>query len=456
VSYKKEVHGNYNLLRYSTKKNQTEEVIAMHGKDYNKQIANRQRIKRTTLVIGMDIGNEFNAMCLMNKEGEVLGKYPRIYNSRKGFNYFSKIIETMEKKKGFKDVLIGMEPTGHYWRKVAYFAKDSGYEVRFVRTTALRHQRELDESSSAKSDARDAVTIANITREGKYIDTAIEDGVFRQLRGLAHVRERIQRYNTGSKHALQAVLDDHFPELNGIFWSMEAKGLWAVLENCPFPENVIELGVKRLSELIAKSSRRKVSAEKKAAEIYQAAKETVGLKQIGVADRYRVETYLEEVKRSEAKLKDIEKEMGKLLEEVPYAKNLLSIPGVGVLSCAVFLGELGDPSNFKHPKQIIKYAGYDPQENDSGQTIGRKRISKKGRWMLRKYLYFMSMSAIYRSKFFRDYYERKLKGSNRFGQPLKKKEAICAVAIKLIKVIFALLRDNRMFTAEAPELALAA
>ncbi len=127
----------------------------MHGKDYNKHIANRQRIKRTTLVIGMDIGNEFNAMCLMNKEGEVLGKYPRIYNSRKGFDFFLKIIEAMKKKKGLKDVLIGMEPTGHYWRKIAYYAKDSGYEVRFVRTTALRHQRELDESSSAKSDVRE-------------------------------------------------------------------------------------------------------------------------------------------------------------------------------------------------------------------------------------------------------------------------------------------------------------
>jgi transposase len=122
----------------------------------------------------------------------------------------------------------------------------------------------------------------------------------------------------------------------------------------------------------------------------------------------------------------------------------------------VFLGELRDPSNFNNPKQIIKYAGYDPQENDSGQSIGGKRISKKGRWMLRKYLYFMSMRAIYRSKFFTKYYERKLKSNNRFGRPLRKTEAICAVAIKLIKVIFALLRDERMFTAKAPELALAA
>jgi transposase len=50
------------------------------------------------------------------------------------------------------DVLIGMELTGHYWRKIAFFAKGKGYEVRFVRTTAVKHQRELDESSSARSE----------------------------------------------------------------------------------------------------------------------------------------------------------------------------------------------------------------------------------------------------------------------------------------------------------------
>ena len=51
-----------------------------------------------------------------------LGRYPKIYNSRKGFDYFHGIVESMKKKYGFTDVLIGMEPTGHYWRKIAYFA----------------------------------------------------------------------------------------------------------------------------------------------------------------------------------------------------------------------------------------------------------------------------------------------------------------------------------------------
>jgi hypothetical protein len=119
----------------------------------------------------MDIGSEFNAACLMDKEGNVFGRYPKIYNSRKGFDYFHTMVEQTKRKHKLTHVFIGMEPTGHYWRKIAFFAKEKGYEVRFVRTTAVKHQRELDESSSAKSDIKDAFTIGNITREGKYIDT---------------------------------------------------------------------------------------------------------------------------------------------------------------------------------------------------------------------------------------------------------------------------------------------
>ena len=49
--------------------------------------------------------------------------------------------------------------------------------------------------------------------------------------------------------------------------------------------------------------------------------------------------------------------------------------------------------------------------------------------------------------FFKRYYEHKKKGCDR---PLKKKEALCAVILKLIRVIFALIRDKRKFTEELP------
>jgi len=417
----------------------------MSVRDYNKQVVRRQRIGSTTLVVGVDIGSAFNAVGFMNKEGKVLGSYPKMPNSREGFEEFVKRTEELKAKHGLRDVIIGLEPTGHYWRKFAYFAKEKGYEVRFVRTTALKHHRELDESSSAKSDKRDALTLTNITREGKYIDTVIEDGRMRHLRILVKVREKIQKRNVSAKNSLHAALDDYFPELKRIFWSMQSRGLWALLERCPFPEDVVTFRVSALKEMIGRASRRRAEASRKATALYQAAKESIGLRQIGSADRYRLRMCLEEVKRTELTIKDIEREIKRMLKNIPQAEYLLSIPGIGPISAAVFLGELGNPSYFPGARQIVKYAGYDPQESDSGYRVSRKFISKKGRWLMRKHLFLMSMRVVVLSRYFQEYYQRKLQTKNRFGQLPRKKEVLCAVAIKLIKVIFALLRDQRNF-----------
>lgn len=417
----------------------------MHTKQYSRQVQKRKKIGNRTLVIGMDIGSAFNAACFMDKEGNVLGRYPKIYNSRKGFDFFHTMVEQTKRKHKLTRVFIGMEPTGHYWRKIAFFAKEKGYEVRFVRTTAVRHQRELDESSSAKSDIKDAFTIGNIAREGKYIDTVIEESVFRNLRTLAHVREKTLRAYVSSTHLLEAVLDDYFPELKNIFWSTKAKGLMALLANYPFPEDVRTAGLPAVTALLETTNKRKRQAREKAKEIYQAAAESVGLKTIGIADRVRLVTALEGVTRSRSRINEIEHELKELLKEIPLAVYIQSLPGIGLVSCGIFLGELGNPDYFKGPRQIIKYAGYDPKEDESGLRVGRKVISKKGRWLLRKVLFFMALGVVQWSSFFKGYYEHKKQGLN---HPLKKKEALCAVVLKLIRVIFALMRDRRMFTEE--------
>ncbi len=60
-------------------KNLTEkEVIAMSRKHFNKHLAKRQSIKEATLLVGIDTGCNFNAIVLMNKEGEILGRFPTI------------------------------------------------------------------------------------------------------------------------------------------------------------------------------------------------------------------------------------------------------------------------------------------------------------------------------------------------------------------------------------------
>ena len=58
----------------------------MSERDYSKQVAKRQRIRSTTLVVGVDVGKAYNAVGFMNKEGKVLGSCAKGYNRVRGLS----------------------------------------------------------------------------------------------------------------------------------------------------------------------------------------------------------------------------------------------------------------------------------------------------------------------------------------------------------------------------------
>ena len=237
---------------------------------------------------------------------------------------------------------------------------------------------------------------------------------------------------------------------------LPSRVMLAILDRCPFPVDIQNFGKKRLLELISKSSRSKKIGESKSRKIYAAAQESVGLKRVGSSDRLRLSVYLEKLKRSECDLQAIKAEMSKLMILISQTEPIISIPGVGLPSTGIILGEFGDLDNFRSAKQAIKYAGYDPTGKESGKHIGRRRISKKGRWRLRKTLYLLSIRVVRVIPEFKEYYERKLQGIGGSGRKLARKEALCGVAIKLIKLIFALARDRRRYEERKKTVLLAA
>ena len=130
---------------------------------------------------------------------------------------------------------------------------------------------------------------------------------------------------------------------------------------------------------------------------------------------------------------------GWVMEEVrniPHIEKLLEIKGVGVVTVAGFLSETGDISRFTSPKQIQKLAGLEIKETSSGKHKGRSSISKRGRKRLRKLLFQVVLPLIRSNTEFRSVYEYY---TNRIKNPLKSKQAMAAVACKLIRVFYAIL-----------------
>jgi hypothetical protein len=74
---------------------------AMSERDYNKQLAKRQRINATTLIVGVDVGKAFNALGFMNQEGKVLGSRAKLDNSREGYEQFVEMVEGLKARHHF-------------------------------------------------------------------------------------------------------------------------------------------------------------------------------------------------------------------------------------------------------------------------------------------------------------------------------------------------------------------
>ena len=74
-----------------------------------------RQVTDTTMVIGVDIASEFHWARAFDWRGLELGKAVKFENSAEGFNFFLRWVSelTVEQKKD--SVMVGLEPTGHYW-----------------------------------------------------------------------------------------------------------------------------------------------------------------------------------------------------------------------------------------------------------------------------------------------------------------------------------------------------
>lgn len=133
---------------------------------------------------------------------------------------------------------------------------------------------------------------------------------------------------------------------------------------------------------------------------------------------------------------EIESEMERTLREIPYSTKLLSIKGLGIASVAGLIGEIGDFMKFTTQSEIMKLAGLDLYEISSGKRKGERRISKRGRSLLRKILYYAAIQTIRKNGIMCKYY------ADLISRGMKRMMALVAIARKLLRIIYAIVRDN--------------
>jgi transposase len=207
-------------------------------------------------------------------------------------------------------------------------------------------------------------------------------------------------------------------------------------------EEIADLSIQELIDfLIEKGKNRFSDPEGYAKEIKRLARNCYNVdREIEDAVNLTLETSLETIKSLKSSLKRINKAIKR--EIAKFKQTLDSVPGIGAVFTAGIIAEIGDISNYSHNNKIAKYAGLTwnhKQSNDfeSDET----RMSKYGNKYLRHYLIQAANSVKSYCQEYKDYYQKKYRESTKH----KHKRALVLTARKLVRLIFVLLRDNRLY-----------
>lgn len=400
------------------------------------------QVSENTLVIGIDIAKHKHFACAVDNRGRVLQKSFPIVQSHVGFEGFYERLLALKTAHGKEEILIGFEPTGHYWMNLAAFLVSYGISFVMVNPMHVNRSKELDDNLQTKNDQKDALVIARLIRDGRFSYPRILEGVEAELRNGATLRSKIQEDLNALQNRLIRWLDRFFPEFKLVFKNF-GKMAYAVLEMTPLPMDIKGKSPEELLFLYRQVDGMKSPQLPKAKQLVEVAEKSIGLTEGLVMAKYEIATLLSQHKLLQAQLNELTAQLVELAKQMTDYDYLASVPGIGDVTIVDLLSEVGSLTQYAHPRQLIKLAGLTLRENSSGQQKGQKRISKRGRRKLRALLFRVMMPLILHNPAFKQLHEYY---TTRPNNPLRKKQSIVVLCGKLLKVLHALCKKKVVFS----------
>jgi transposase len=361
------------------------------------------------------------------------------WNNGRGFCAFWERISPVASLHGLEGIVVGFESTGPYMEPLVQFLRNKP-GVRLVQVNPMHTKRlkELSGNSPLKTDRKDPKVIADIIELGHALTVVIPEGPAAELRRLTQARERTIESRTRLFNQLQCLLALSFPEFLQVMGDVKSASAQHLLRHYPTAQDIMALGESALAAVLRKVSRGKLK-EDRARALFEAANESVGIRDGKSSMLLEVGMMLDAIGNYDRFIERLEIEMDRHLEQIPYSRVILSLKGIGPVTTAGLIGEVGDFTKFRTISEVLKLAGLDLYEVSSGKHRGKLRISKRGRPLMRKLLYLAALSTVRKGGVMHEWYQRAL------ARGMQKMKALVAVSRKLLAVIFALVRDHSVY-----------
>jgi transposase len=401
-------------------------------------MTNPQSTPEAVVWVAIDVAKDRHE-ALIEAPGWKSRKKFHVQNTAQEFRAFAEFLHGLA-----LPVRIGFEPTGNYHRALAYFLHSEGFHLKLISSVALARTREAIHNSWDKNDPKDAQVILHLLKAGltqHYHDPIVHN--LNDLQELSKTHHHVSLEKTRTQNRLLThYLPLYFPEIARYHSCSRSEWLWNLLIEFPTPHSITRLPkaefVHRAWPLVG----RKVAKERILTDVYLTAQTSVGLPAEQNSEAVAMLRFVLRQLVTLCQLRaTIENRADALLKNDADYQQLRGIPGIGPISALTILAEAGDLRRFSHHRQFLKFCGFDLATEQSGQFRGLSRLSKRGHGRLRAVFWMAASVAVrMRENSFRAKFERYMRSDP--GSADRKRKAYVAVAAKIARVAFALIRSG--------------
>ena len=334
---------------------------------------------------------------------------------------------------------IGLESTGHYSHNILHYLVGSGFDTMLINPLLTNMERKASSVRKTKTDTIDAKSICMfLMRNKEFKPYTLASYHSRALKSLSRRRLALVKQLVKHKQDLHTLVTTAFPEYLSVFSTLHVNVSLEILHKYGIPTNIAKTRIDGLTNTIKKHSKGH-HGQNTALLLKELANTTIGDKDELYAIQIRICVEMIRVLREH--IKTYETEIRKIIDM--YYPALLSVPGIGYVTGAIIVGEIGDISRFSSTDKLVAFAGFDPGVYQSGNyEANRVSISKRGSSYLRWAFHTVASIIIHHDKTFADYYTKKRKEGKHHLV------ALGHVSKKLIRVIFSLLKSNSTFASQ--------
>jgi transposase len=402
------------------------------------------------LTIGIDPHKKKHAAVAITEDLMIQAKF-KFANSRNGFEDALEKARAVMLKAGYRGVIFAIETGGHFWRNFAYFLEERGVPFRLISQLTLKRMRDGRDLNRRKNDFRDAEMAAGVLRTGDFTETRLPQGVYADLRSTHNAYFRLVKERTRIINLLKGLLDGLFPEFTQVFKDPCGCTAMVVLSTCPAPAAIAAMNPDTFVDIV-KARRQGRLMRKKLRALHQVAQISIGIRPGADSVAAEVSFLVSRYYLIEQQVVRLVEALIRLVDRTEEGKYILSIPGINYLSTAALLAELGPLNLYHNAKQLIKMAGSNPIEVESGgKRLSQTPMSKKGRSRLRYSAWSAVIPLFRHNPDFRAWAKR-LRERPVHANPLNGKEVVGAALNRLLRLVFALVRKQEFY--RSPQLAL--